>query len=205
MTKTEKQRGFTLIELLLAMTFIAFLLLFTVAVIMQVTRLYVKGSAIRQINQTGRQLVEDVSATLRTGVSPDDKSVRNRLCVGGTSYVWNVDGDIVNQYVGEPSGSTQLRFVSVQDSQGNLCADTASRIDKSAAVDLVGPEITPLKFSITQQGRLWNIMLLLSTSGSNIATPSESVLGFACEPDNQFCALGDFETSAYSRWGGASL
>lgn len=56
MTGKKHNEGFTLIELMLAMAFISFLLLFMVAAILQVTRLYVKGSAIRQINQTGRQL-----------------------------------------------------------------------------------------------------------------------------------------------------
>ena len=201
MIGTRKQRGFTLIELLLAMTFIAFMLLFTVAVILQVTRLYVKGSAIRQIDQTGRQLVGDVGKSLRTGVNPVSAPDEQRLCVGGVSYVWNVNGSVINQYVGEPNGTTQLRFVSVQDPLGGLCADTNSRVDKNKAIDLVGPEITPLKFEIIQRGRLWDIVIVLSTSGDNVAQSSGSVLGFSCAPDNPFCALGDFETSVYSRGG----
>jgi prepilin-type N-terminal cleavage/methylation domain-containing protein len=64
MTDNSRNKGFTLIELLLAMAFIAFLLLFMVAAILQVTKLYVKGSAIRQINQTGRQLMDTVGSTL---------------------------------------------------------------------------------------------------------------------------------------------
>ncbi len=194
----RQESGFTLIELLLAMTFIAFLLLFTVAAVMQVTKQYVKGMAIRQIDQTGRQLVDDVSMALRTGVQPNGSQLtNNRLCVGGKSYVWSIDGGVINRYTDD----TVLRFVSVQDATGSLCASSTAKVDKSKSTDLVGAYITPLRFSVTQQGRLWSITLVLSTSGENIAiTDASSVLGFSCGT-NQFCALGDFETTAYSRGG----
>lgn len=205
MTKTKGQSGFTLIELLLAMTFIAFLLIFTVAAILQVTRLYIKGSAIRQIDQTGRQLIDDVSTTLRTGADPNDQGVlHNRLCVGGTSYVWNVDGSIVNANNVYSDSSATLRFVSVQDPHGDLCRSPSLKVTKSTAVDLIGPEITPLSFSVTQHGSLWDISVVLSTTGENKADPVVGG-GFACKVRNQFCAFGNFETSTYSRGGGALL
>lgn len=199
---SKKQRGFTLIELMLAMTFIAFLLLFTVAAVLQVTRIYVKGSAIRQIDQTGRQLVDDVSMALRTGTTPRDGGTgSNRLCVGGTSYLWNTvtSNNPDNKYSDSP-GET-LRFVSIQDQSGSLCgAELHSPVLRKAVVDLVGPEITPLSFSVTKHGRLWDISLVLSTAGDNVAIDNGSG-GFMCEPKNQFCALGNFETSVYSRGG----
>lgn len=198
MTTKRNTDGFTLVELLLAMSFIAFLLLFMVAAILQVTRLYVKGSAIRQINQTGRQVIEEVSSSLRNNSSPVYVAAQNRLCAGNTTYVWNVEGeDVVNTF---DDGET-LRLISVQDPGGSLCG-TNDPIARSGSIDLVGADITPLSFTVEQQGRLWNISLVLSTAGSNIANPdSTSPSGFSCASDNQFCAFGDFETSVYSRGG----
>jgi prepilin-type N-terminal cleavage/methylation domain-containing protein len=164
MTDNTRSKGFTLIELLLAMAFIAFLLLFMVAAILQVTKLYVKGVAIRQINQTGRQLMEEVGSTLRNNASPV--------------------------------------YIATQDAGGTLCKQPYPAVDKAKSLDLVGADITPLEFSVKPQGRLWTVSLVLSTSGTNIATPdASSPTGFSCAPDNQFCALGDFETSVYSRGG----
>lgn len=198
MTTKSRNAGFTLIELLLAMSFIAFLLLFMVSAILQVTKLYVKGSAIRQINQTGRQIIDDVSSTMRNNGTPVYIADHNRLCVGNTSYVWNAEGETINAF----DGGQTLRLISMQDPGGSICASPDSIIPRAGTVDLVGPDITPLRFSVDQQGRLWGISLVLSTAGGNIATiAASSPTGFSCAPDNQFCALGDFQTSVYSRGG----
>jgi prepilin-type N-terminal cleavage/methylation domain-containing protein len=197
MTTNNRDKGFTLIELLLAMSFIAFLLLFMVAAILQVTKLYVKGSAIRQINQTGRQIIDDVSSDLRSNSTAVYAPSQNRLCVGNTSYIWNVEGQTINSF---DDGST-LRLISVQDPNGELCA-SSNPIARAGSVDLVGADITPLSFSVGQQGRLWKVSLVLSTAGSNIATADASTpSGFSCASNNQFCAFGDFQTTIYSRGG----
>lgn len=206
MIGSGKEKGFTLIELILAMAFISFMLLFLVLAILQITRLYVKGSAIRQIHQTGRQLIDNVSATLRSNTTPLYVADHNRLCAGNTSYAWNVndnaDGHVENLFSGGDA-STELRFISVQDPSADLCNNPDEAVDKAGTVDLVGPEITPLEFSVEQHGKLWDVSLVLSTSGSNIATqnPSAPAGTWWCEPDNQFCAFGDFTTSVYSREG----
>jgi len=201
MTDNTRSKGFTLIELLLAMAFIAFLLLFMVAAILQVTKLYVKGSAIRQINQTGRQLMDTVGSTLRNNADPSNPSGANRLCAGNTTYVWNSEGEAINKFSGSDA-ATELRFISIQDPGGALCNSTSTPVNKAKTVDLVGADITPLEFSVKQQGRLWTLSLVLSTAGTNIATPDATTpTGFTCAADNQFCALGDFKTSVYSRGG----
>lgn len=199
---TSKNRGFTLVELTLALAFISFLLLFMVAAILQVTRLYVKGSAIRQINQTGRQLVDDVSASLRTGKKLQFQGEYNRLCVDNTSYIWNSEGEVVNKFIGETT-TTTLRFVSVKDDGGKLCDTPTTDLIKSESTDLIGPDITPLEFSVKQTGKLWNISLVLATAGSNLPrnVGSDDAPKFECAPDNQFCAFGDFQTSVYARGG----
>lgn len=200
-----KEKGFTLVELMLAMTFIAFLLLFLIAAIMQVTKLYVKGSAIRQINQTGRQLVDDVASAIRVSGAPIVPAGAKRFCAGGISYVWNVDADSdgspdspVNTFT---DLTKPLRFISVQDLNADLClASTTAPIDPTGVVDLVGPEVTVLRFVATQSGRLTRLQLVLSTAGSNIAVFDPiAPANYICEANNEFCAFGDFDTSVYSR------
>lgn len=201
MTNNRRNQGFTLIELTLALAFISFLLLFMVAAILQVTRLYVKGSALRQINQTGRQLMDDVSTSLRASATPLYIKDNNRLCVGTTSYAWNSGDEVVNKFNDDATDSTTLRFVSVHDPAGELCSYPHATLDRQKTTDLVGPEITPLRFSVEQHGQLWDVSLILGTSGDNIPTIDLSTSTFACDPSNQFCAFGDFSTSIYARGG----
>ena len=199
MINNRKNDGFTLIELMLSLTFISFILLFMVAAILQLTRLYVKGSAIRQINQTGRQIVEDIAASVRTGTEPRPAVGHNRLCVGNTTYAWNAEGETINRF--NDVTRTTVRFVSVQDSGGALCGWPYNDIPKTGSVDLIGPGITTLKFTAQPQGKLWTISLVLSTAGSNIATADSSTPTLYSCKTNEFCALGDFKTSIYARKG----
>lgn len=194
---------------MLAMAFIAFMLLFMVAAILQVTRMYVKGSAIRQINQTGRQVVEEISGSIRNGAAVVVVPDHNRLCAGGMSYVWNTtDGngnpETLNQFAAPNIGET-LRFVAVQDSDGTLCdaAGTAA-VPKANSTDLVGPEVTVMGFTVNDTAApLYTLSLVLSTAGGNVALTGQSTpTGFACAIDNQFCAFGDFTTTVYMRKGG---
>lgn len=183
------QKGFTLVELLLAMAFIAFLLIFTVSVIMQLTLLYSKGLATRQINQTGRQVVDALSRSLRD-TKPRPAGAQ-RLCVDGTTYVWNTSSSIVNNYAdGAPVG-----FVSVADPTGTYCS--GSNVPRNLTKDLLGPNLSVVTFTVTPVGRLWDIKLLISTGGSNIV---QNVGGkFECPVDNKFCSFGEFDTSVYIR------
>ena len=201
---TNKQRGFTLIELLLAMAFISFMLLFATNTVIQVTRLYTKGMAVRQINQVGHQVLDDIAAVSRYA-TPTYVSAQNRLCVGGTTYAWNVEGEAVVNTYSVPDASTQLRFVATQDPIGELCLAPFGAISRSATKDLVGSEVTVMKLAATQSSnkQLLDLALVLSTSGSNIALSGQATpTTFACDPQNQFCAFGDFETTVYSRTGG---
>lgn len=204
--KSQGSKGFTLIELLLALAFISFLLLFVVSAMLQITRMYSKGSAIRQINQTGRQLVESLGSTMRYSapIYTDlaGTTTYKRLCAGGTSYVWNITGQPATDYVNKLDTGAPVGFVSVQDPTASLCnvSPAPASVPSAQAVDLLGNSITPLKMSVSQHGSLWDVLVVLSTAGSNVATPNATTpTGFSCDPNNPFCAFGDFETSIYMR------
>lgn len=198
----KKHAGFTLIEMMLAMAVVSFMLLFVVSAIMQATRLYTKGLAIRQINQTGRQVIDTLGKSMRYA-KPTYLAANKRICVGGTTYAWNVENEAASVYKNKLDDGTAVRFVSVQDPTGDLCVASPMppNIIKEKAVDLVGFDITPLSFAVEPYGSsLWEVRLILSTAGSNLAVPDLVTPGsFYCEAQNNFCAFGDFETSIYSR------
>ncbi len=201
---TNKQKGFTLIELMLAMAFIAFMLLFITSAILQATKLYVKGSAIRQINQAGRQVLSDISTKMRYS-TPTNLLGKNRLCVGGVSYIWNIEGTVPTNTFAAPNSTAPLHLVSLDDPSGNLCVPPYGAIDKTKTTSLVGDESTVLQFVVSHNvdSSLWDVSLILSTGGSNLPLFGQSTpTTFACASDNQFCAFGDFKTSIYSRAGG---
>lgn len=197
----KKQAGFTLIEMMLTMAVVSFMLLFVVAAILQATRLYTKGLSIRQINQTGRQIFDSLGKSMRYA-KPTYLPANKRICVGGITYAWNVEGEASTVYKNRLDDSTVLRFVSVQDATGSYCEASPSlpNIPRAKSVDLVGFDTTPLYFSVTSNGKLWDIRLVLSTAGSNLAIPDATTAsGYSCNAQNQFCAFGDFETTVYSR------
>lgn len=102
MNRVKQQQGFTIIELMLSMTFVAILLLGIAMTIIQVGNIYNKGMALRQINQSARDISDDlrksVSGSSVTALAQDyieaapagpDPGPGGRLCLGSFSYVWN--------------------------------------------------------------------------------------------------------------------
>lgn len=221
MTNNSSQKGFTLTELMFAMMFVTFLLIFSVTVIIQAMQIYNKGLSIRQINQSGRQLSEDFSRTLRNTSSASLTSSNMRLCTGQTSYVWNIGepdpATAPNKY-SPPNTSTPLRLVRVYDPGGSLCGSTAD-INKSNSREIVTPSLAVQCFTSIRResSKIISINTVISTSGANSSrdvpatgtnvtcdrdgNPATPSIGIECDPgsDGAFCALGEFNTSVYVR------
>ena len=60
----EHKKGFTIIEITLAMTFLAILMVSIATLIMRGTNIYRKGLAMRAINATGTEIIEDITRTV---------------------------------------------------------------------------------------------------------------------------------------------
>lgn len=93
---TRGSEGFTLIELLLVLAFMGSLLLLISASTIQAISIYNKGSAIKQINQAGRSLIEDINRLSGSGAEIDieDNGIAGCLRVGftgggGRVFLWN--------------------------------------------------------------------------------------------------------------------
>lgn len=195
--------GFTLIELLLAMTGIAFLLLFVVFGIVHVTGLYTKGVAIRDINQVGRQLTEDVSRDLRYGGAVRTGGT-NRICVGNKSYIWNssrIQSD-VNVYDDPVNGNPPVTFAVAQDT--SYCDNPSKKVSKNTE-SVLGPLVMLQEFEVKQPNLsipVYDIKMVFSTAGSNAPTVRivSDASRYECSPIfGQFCAFGEFKTSVYAR------
>lgn len=86
---------------MLAMTFVSILLLSIAMTIIQIGNIYSKGMALKDINQSGRLIADDIKRTVAEAgeVSlSDDRyvlrpttgaTVSGRLCLGNYTYLWN--------------------------------------------------------------------------------------------------------------------
>ena len=95
-TLHKRHEGFTLIELILVIAFLGSLMLLASASIVQAINIYNKGNAIKQINQAGRALIEDINRLSSSGaeVEIDDNGTAGCLRVGftggdGRVFLWN--------------------------------------------------------------------------------------------------------------------
>lgn len=206
-SRNLSQGGFTLTELMLSMAFVAFLLLFVVTSIVQSLRIYNKGVALRHINQSGRQLNEELTRSLRyANAARFDSGLRlswQRICVNGVTYIWNTE-DVagLNQLNTYSDSTTPIRFIRVDDSTAALCANQTAPISKATARDLISPELTVLRMSAERaplDPRIVTITSVISTSGDN--RPLLNGANPICPPggNGAFCAFGEFRTTVYIR------
>ena len=133
----KKQQGFTIIELLLAMSFVAALLIGIALTIVQIGATYNRGLTLKEVNQTGRSVSDDIRRNLAasnsfsatTSFMAANNNSGGRLCTGEFSYVWNYadavseDRSGVVKYVGN---DTPVRFVKLRDTSSAYCARDGS-------------------------------------------------------------------------------
>lgn len=143
MNHDNNQDGFTIIELMLSMTFVAVLLLGIALTIIQVGNIYNKGMALRQINQSARDISDDLTRTVAGSnltLSQDYKKAEDvaagpggRLCLGNYSYVWNyakafqneektkVTDPSIIRYTSAAKKSTKINLLKIADQAKQYC------------------------------------------------------------------------------------
>lgn len=178
---------------MLAMTGIAFLLISVVFAIMHTTNLYTKGIAIRQVNQVGRQVADDLSQAIRYGGSHIENGAGNSLCVNGVSYLWN-------DTYGNGHNFTLVKV------PGAMC-DGTTPANESSAQTLIDSSVIELRdiaivqrITATSPLPLYDIKVVISTSGDNTPNYDPSDDSYQCAPTNgMYCAFGVFSTTVYAR------
>jgi type II secretory pathway pseudopilin PulG len=202
---TTGQQGFTLVELVLATAFIAFILIFMLAAMLQTMNNYNKGLAVKQINQSARTVMEEMSRLIQatSGSAVNTAYLSNgRVCFGGVSYVWNIKGTTTNKYT---SGSS-FTMVRVNDTAGALCSAALPNINQANATELLSGQIwvQQVNVAVSSNQRLVDITIGLSTSSPNDPTGTDPILGTIClgDRDGQYCAVATFRTTVSTKDGG---
>lgn len=157
-----QSNGFTLIELMLSMAFVGILLITIATTSMHIMGTYTKGLTVKEINQSGRTISEDIQRTIaastpflvspaRTGSPTDDTESKyviqpggGRLCTGAYTYAWNYGSTAelsgvtsVPVYNSYTDSNKVIRLVKVSDLGGALCSDMSRDIESSQSKDLL--------------------------------------------------------------------
>ena len=153
-------RGFTLVELNLAMVFVAILVVGVAATTISVTKINQRGIMLKTINQTGREVVDqlrrDIAAARTDQVEfvfpgggggrrgPAAGSGPSSLCLGSVSYVFNTaealhssPGTLIRDTT--QAGSPAITLVRMDDKDGVWCAQSGGVFTKNQVVATDAP------------------------------------------------------------------
>lgn len=222
--RVNPQAGFTLVELLLALAFVGFVLIFATTTIIQVMRTYNKGLAIKEINQTARSAMEDMSRIIRVSnpsaivtlatTAPNvtgPTANQGRICLGSVSYVWNFTNATTNRY----TDGSRVNFARINDPGSSLCVGAPGsypQVNKTEATELLSSNVWVQQLTVVPGvgSEFYDIFLQFSTVEDPASpaityawsdpTPANRV---ACKGGNQgqFCAVASFSTTVNARGG----
>jgi type II secretory pathway pseudopilin PulG len=161
-TPSSTSQGFTLVELVLALSFISILLLTIAMTVIQMGATFNKGMALKEVNQTARDIDADFRRTF-AAAEPIDLTpgagqyavtdAGGRLCLGTFSYIWNTEKaltedspELVKYSPTSPDPtkkqSVKLRFVKVPDSSKKYCAVTPTNTVATREIDAADIKLT---------------------------------------------------------------
>lgn len=183
---SNSEKGLTLVELSMAMVFVSFIVTILATSLANIMQTYNKGVWLSQINQAGRQLSRDISNQARySGIlSTESRNAiaAQRLCVGGISYVWNLQsqvdmnekspGKLKNWFQGESSSRSSLRLVRIDDPTAKYCKVPYIPVAHDSSVrNLLGQGASIEEFKVNQgvngkyQIPLLSISMVVGTKG----------------------------------------
>jgi type II secretory pathway pseudopilin PulG len=211
----NKQRGFTLIELNLAMVFVSMLLIATIATSIFAGKLYQKGIALKTVNQTSRQLIDQMRRDIMASDS-EPKFAKNsnsfRLCMPTVAYVFSTastfnDGKNV-KYQSSSKPVYAARVTSTN--AANFCNPPYNSPSEASSKELLPQDSIPIavhdmafshqamgggdsEYKMTQ--RIYSMSLTIGTNEKNTVETNNT-----CKPptNNQanfdLCSVREFTT-----------
>lgn len=227
MHRKSNQHGFTLIELMLAMIFVAFILVFISLTLVQMFRTYDKGTSMKQVNQAGRSLVEEISQAVRSQLPANiDTDAVNAgvLCIDNVMYVWNPlymgtvldTSALANRAVIGPAATGGMMARKVLSGATTCPANLAdalnpARTPVSQETQLLSSQTRVLRSSVerTTDTRLVKLEFVIGTYSRNeivapggtryITATLQPADTFSCLPgnDGNYCSFAEFSTVVY--------
>jgi type II secretory pathway pseudopilin PulG len=222
--QTNHSSGFTLIELMLAMTFISVLLIAIAMTTIQISNIYNKGITLREVNQAGRTVSDDLQRSINNTAPFDltsqdqatyiNTGVGGRLCFGKYSYLWNYGKAIsesspsgqMNQY--SDATDTFVRFAKTVDGDHSLCKDTTKQPKHSETTELLSTgdrDLAVHSFKISKTAdepstgeAMYAISFILGTNDQSLLATNDA----SCRPPSDaaggedYCSVNQFDIVA---------
>lgn len=212
------QTGFTIIELMLAMSFVSVLLVSVAMLTIQISRQYTSGVTMKEINQAGAEISDDIRRTLAASTAAEIKFATKNdgktfiLCSGQYSYIAN-NPELVNGSGGVMINSAPqvpARLVKVRDPNGAYCnapsiaplpADISTELlagDRSLVVRnfAISPTTAPTSGSLVDDykaGRMiYTVSLAISTGASDEIEDGQCRPPSDVKSGEEYCAIDTF-------------
>lgn len=202
---------------MLAMSFVAFLMLAIAMTTIQISNIYTRGITLREVNQAGRVVIDDLQRTVGSSARFDVATNYNtqanggRLCLGSFTYVWNNGSAITSGGSGiyryNDAGNTPVHFARVNDAGGKLCTTPTSVVNRAQATELLAVgerDLVLHSFQLTQGAQsategagqgLYSITMVIGTNGgSELITSGNGT----CKPPasaaggQDYCSVNQF-------------
>lgn len=220
--KHNKITGFTLVELNLSMIFVALLVIGVAAVTINVTKINQRGILLKTINQTGREVTDQMRRDLAAATMSDVEYVApvggvGRLCLGTVSYVFNTaealngGGSLVRDTT--KAGQPPVMLVRMDDKDALWCEQSGGVFSKNevtttdAAVELLQTDLLPVAIhdmnveelasvesSSVSQGLMALTILIGTNKLDTIDANSECKPPTDHQSDFDSCAVREFRT-----------
>lgn len=189
----RREQGFTIVELLMALAVFSFVLVLVTTVFIQIFRTYARGITRKEVNQSARLLLDDMSSKLKS--IPSSAQVvslpaNGRLCFGGYSYVWNPVVKPVGWTDNKINGTTIDTIVRIDgDIGGTACSDLSPNITVGTPRSLFSNRVGVQTVSATQASQVSGVYTISVTT----STKSTDLLNAAnqCKQGivgSQFCS-----------------
>lgn len=207
------QPGFTIIELMIALTFIAFLLMFIVATTLRVANLYSKGVTLKSMNQASRTVVEQMSRDIAESYNPvlyPGPTSGGIMCTDKAVYMWNrltVSADPATNDIRYASPDTGRPIGLLRTNDLTMCESTGTKDDIPYSAngeysELLSGSASVVAISLTQhQGNLYRLTVRLGTPDTDAYdTSGGDALGYRCMAgrEGEFCQTVEFERLIYA-------
>lgn len=211
----KKEDGFTIVELMIATAVFSLVLLLCSFAIVNVGRVYYKGTMLNRTQDTARKVLDDVTRAIQFGSSGSnfyrygatgDISNANTIqahCLGGVRYSYSVLRPL-------GSGPNAWPHVLWKDRipQGGDCTPLDISQDSpggEGGVEMLGENMRISSFEIVPNGEAWDVSIRVAYGDDeNAFEPvSEGVERFSiCKgaiSGGQFCAVSQLKTTVMKR------
>lgn len=215
------KRGFTIIELMVATLVFSLVLLICLTALMSIGRSYYKGVTVAKVQNTARQLVDEISQGIQlssqsvmasngpAGPQVDASSDPTGIfCIGFKRYTYAIDREVNSQ----PSSNVndkQIKTAILRDNLQTPCTSATTKADlnlaSNSATSILGENMRISRLEIkpiSSDGMLWNIAVTVVYGKTDLLEVANGRT--VCKPNigKEFCGFSEIVTNVKRRMGG---